>query len=194
MARELPYGPVNVEKFQQIKKYILRRPQAFDMGDWGESRSCGTTACIAGWAVALDDKVCRKRAKLRFHNGSCYPNGDVSLESSINVEEKAVEVLRLKTEGDLSWGFRSRVFNCDLWPEYYRDLYNEACYAGDAKGRAAAAADFIDYVCGLRDEKGNPIATAVEQLTAGEVKVVPEVPVAVTEEVKVAPPVCVTAG
>ncbi len=50
-------NPMNVKLLKQIKNRILAEPTEFDMCRWAASdkvSTCGTTACIAGWALALD--------------------------------------------------------------------------------------------------------------------------------------------
>jgi hypothetical protein len=44
---------MNTELFQQIHDIITTRPEAFDMATWEYTKSCGTTRCVAGWAVHL---------------------------------------------------------------------------------------------------------------------------------------------
>lgn len=48
----------NAELFRKIADQIRREPESHDQDDWGyrdPNTSCGTRACIAGWAVALGD-------------------------------------------------------------------------------------------------------------------------------------------
>ena len=48
---------MNVKLLKQIKEAIRRHPKQFDMAEWFrrdvEAPRCGTTACIAGWALTL---------------------------------------------------------------------------------------------------------------------------------------------
>ena len=44
---------VNKELFQKIHVQITAMPKSLDMNDWGRKSECGTTMCVAGWAVAL---------------------------------------------------------------------------------------------------------------------------------------------
>jgi hypothetical protein len=41
----------NVELLTRVRDLIREDPSKLDMSDW--ARPCGTTACIAGWAVQL---------------------------------------------------------------------------------------------------------------------------------------------
>ena len=41
---------MNTELFQKIHKQITEHPDTFNMESW-ENTACGTTRCIAGWAI-----------------------------------------------------------------------------------------------------------------------------------------------
>lgn len=55
---------VNIEKVTQLHDFLAENPAKLHMGYWGrvsrvqdsdcQEITCGTTACIAGWAVILD--------------------------------------------------------------------------------------------------------------------------------------------
>lgn len=47
MTEELP--TYNVDLMLQVRNQITTHPETHDQGSW----ACGTTACIAGWAVQL---------------------------------------------------------------------------------------------------------------------------------------------
>lgn len=62
MAKELP--EINQDLFGRIDKIIQSEPESFEMGCWerpsiqfvsldGETVACGTTRCVAGWAIHL---------------------------------------------------------------------------------------------------------------------------------------------
>lgn len=70
---------LNVRLLRRIQRHILAEPRRLDMASWAyhcvgtkkelaalEMPSCGTRACIAGWAVALGSpaKKTRQRAML----------------------------------------------------------------------------------------------------------------------------------
>lgn len=44
---------MNTELFQQIHDIITAQPEGFNMDAWEYTNSCGTTRCVAGWAVHL---------------------------------------------------------------------------------------------------------------------------------------------
>lgn len=41
----------NKELGRLVLRQVTEFPESFDMGDWAGSNACGTTACIAGWAM-----------------------------------------------------------------------------------------------------------------------------------------------
>ena len=43
----------NEELFRKVADAIEREPESYDQGWFFRDLGCGTTACIAGWAVAL---------------------------------------------------------------------------------------------------------------------------------------------
>ncbi|HKZ21197.1 MAG TPA: hypothetical protein VJQ57_13940 [Acidimicrobiia bacterium] len=46
---------INTERFRKIQEQIEREPESLDMVSWEDHRppfrTCGTTRCVAGWAV-----------------------------------------------------------------------------------------------------------------------------------------------
>ncbi len=54
---------MNVELLRRVQAHILEEPRRLNMDHWirtgqtgPDSPACGTTACIAGWALELDGK------------------------------------------------------------------------------------------------------------------------------------------
>jgi len=45
---------MNTELFAKIHEVITVEPRLFDMTTWEDTNACGTTRCIAGWAVHLN--------------------------------------------------------------------------------------------------------------------------------------------
>lgn len=43
----------NDDLFIDVLAHIERNPASWNQSTWGNSRSCGTVACFAGWACAL---------------------------------------------------------------------------------------------------------------------------------------------
>ncbi len=48
---------MNIKLLEKIKLAIRAYPNQFDMSNWFDKNECGTTACIAGWAVALNKNL-----------------------------------------------------------------------------------------------------------------------------------------
>ena len=59
-------------RLQAIAREVLADPKKLDMGRWhNESRGCGTSHCIAGWAVHLDPGgYDLEKALKATHNGA----------------------------------------------------------------------------------------------------------------------------
>lgn len=87
---------VNVPLLRQTLDYIKTHPQEWDQEVWRQVRPCGTVACFAGWACAL--------------NGDRFNPDDwdfvITDESGVSfpIEDRAREILGL-TIGDADWLF-----------------------------------------------------------------------------------------
>lgn len=153
----LPYGEVNVGLFQKIKAKILEEPRSFNMRSWGwhltkdalkaiedilppeKQPLCGTSACIAGWALAIDHTE----------------KGNSLVGFDFDQPAKAARLLGLAPDSlpedqlirrfadNSSW---PAIFDNDNWPEPFKQRYKEAC--DDQAECAKIAAEFIDYICG----------------------------------------------
>lgn len=44
---------LNSELMHQVADAIEAFPELFNMGDWAQASECGTTCCVAGWAVKI---------------------------------------------------------------------------------------------------------------------------------------------
>lgn len=44
------------QRRQELAAHIIGHPDEFNMASWGQRTACGTTACLAGWAVLLAEK------------------------------------------------------------------------------------------------------------------------------------------
>lgn len=42
---------MNIQRLQRIAAIELAQPDSFDMASWETPTGCGTTRCIAGWAI-----------------------------------------------------------------------------------------------------------------------------------------------
>lgn len=45
----------NNDKIREVMIHVTRHPERLDMNHWGSKQTpCGTTACLAGWAMLLN--------------------------------------------------------------------------------------------------------------------------------------------
>lgn len=131
-ARVMPYGDVNIAAFQAIKNQILAEPERFDVDSWfnwnEEKPSCGTTACIAGWACINEHLKTHKTIRtLRY------------LLDKSDTEHIAAKHLGISVEAANS------IFRLHGWPVEFTEKYKAE---QTTKGKARVAANFIDYICG----------------------------------------------
>ena len=149
----LPYGKVNVRLFQRIKRAILAEPLRLNMRSWidwvgnpysgllslrskRQSPTCGTVACIAGWACLLSE--------LGHLPKSPNETRATRTAASINqrISEEAAKLLQLSEETC------KQTFTEDLWPDPFRSQFERAA---TPKQRAKVAAAYIDWICGKSD-------------------------------------------
>lgn len=45
--------PINTDLLLEIREQITSHPETHDQNQWGRRTACGTTHCIAGWAIVL---------------------------------------------------------------------------------------------------------------------------------------------
>lgn len=118
---------LNVPLLRQVQAMIRKYPQNLDMNEWSDglivadkhtAPDCGTTACIAGWALALRD-------------GSFSQ----SLLGLVSVADQAMEIL----------GCDSNLFYIHMWEASFRDAYCEAYKEKDSAKMASVTCDYIDY-------------------------------------------------
>jgi hypothetical protein len=89
---------LNRELFEKVKAKILAVPDQFDMGDWESAKDCGTTRCIAGWALYL--------------SGNGY---ELHQENTYEIQMAAAKVLEINEEQAGALFFRMK------WPKEFRD-------------------------------------------------------------------------
>lgn len=120
---------MNVKLLEQVKGAILKHPENFDMelyaygtvvADKQAPPECGTTACIAGWAIAIHDGVVEEPQ---------------SIGQEMKIWQRAEEVLDLDSEQGRT------LFHVSKWPEVFRRGYK--CAESDAD-MAQIAAERID--------------------------------------------------
>lgn len=111
---------VNIELFQKIKKHILKDQNRLCMEWWCGIDSCGTSACIAGWAYILSN-----------NNVRCH-------ESMIS--SKIYEIAKLL---GIDNHYRNVFWVIGWKAGFYSKWYN-AC---SRKEKTQVAADYIDFIC-----------------------------------------------
>jgi len=123
---------------QRIKEKILKEPENFQMNYFTQFNTpCGTTACIAGWAVLLDAKDQGFEITKDWYQ---------SLKS--NVEQLASGLLGLDYSEETEEGKinSDTVFYVTDWPDDFKWRYKSAT---SQEKRAHIAAKYIDYLCSL---------------------------------------------
>jgi hypothetical protein len=115
---------LNVKLLRRIQKHILEEPKRFWMGWWETSSipdvnpaPCGTTACIAGWALALSGERI----------------------ADYNPGVRAARILGLSADG------YNKLFFSYAWPEPFLSRYERAEDNRNAKAMAKAGADRIEH-------------------------------------------------
>jgi hypothetical protein len=106
---------MNEQLLNQVKECILADPSQFHMANWqipSEHSSCGTTGCIAGWAVWLDKPEERDYKK------------NISLIPPCDIEPTAQQSLGItKRQGNA-------LFFVYEWPEEFRYEYIDIKHDG----------------------------------------------------------------
>ena len=113
---------MNVPLLRKIPEAITAEPGHFDMAFYASPSPCGTTACIAGWAVALRTGHALEELEERKTRG---------------VEQLAVEAL------DLSLFSAGALFHVSRWPEPFQSDYWAARTRTE---RAAVAVRRIEHL------------------------------------------------
>lgn len=132
---------MNIELLQKIKTAILTKPTAFDMGNWFQYQvysPCGTSACLAGWAITLGAAHSDKPSE-----GERVFEDQYSGRNGKSYSEWASELL------DLPPDFNTRsLFYASCWPEKLADRQEEAVNAFERNPETLAriAADRIDHL------------------------------------------------
>lgn len=138
---------MNIELLHEVQQHILAEPVRFNMNDWwyvgmsapfedlkiperrdkfARNPSCHTTACIAGWALAL-------RPDFEFISVNQI---DPDYINSDSVETTAATLLGITTEA------ATRLFHCEKWPANYAvAFYNTS----NPPSKAKIACERIDH-------------------------------------------------
>lgn len=107
---------MNIDLLMQVCDRIAKHPEGFDMDYWGHKTECGTTFCIAGWALVLSGQQ-PARYLVNYLGGMTVQNFGASGEQP-GVEASAL--LRLtECEGN-------KLFLLDNWPQAFRQALDMA--------------------------------------------------------------------
>jgi len=118
---------MNTKLLLRVKRAILRHPKQFDMSRWffyvgADVPRCGTTACIAGWALTLDGKTTplkmAKRLYKKLTGGELREGGAMGGIYNNDIESRAAKALGL-TEHQARW-----LFHVHNWPREFQNGVN----------------------------------------------------------------------
>ena len=112
---------MNVELLKKVRDAILEHPDWFDMEYWlGDTKtsSCGTTGCIAGWAVSIS----RGKSVSQYYEDN--------LKSSIGLYPRARDAVGLTEQQ------ADKLFYYPNWPSPYKKQYAQATYEQDSEKEA----------------------------------------------------------
>lgn len=133
---------MNIKLLKKIRREILRRPKQFNMNYWfryspKEISHCGTSACIAGWALTFGQKTTKpidaaKSLESEFGTAFIFQLG----RWNANITKQAEELLEL-TELQAQ-----KLFFHTEWPENFKKAY---IHGKTSTARAKAAAARIDH-------------------------------------------------
>lgn len=160
---------MNVELLRQVQKTMMDTGRV-DMGNWIEKTSpkadkaknnpndhwCGTTGCIAGWAMVLSPQVkLDKFGNIKTLTGElrekvletmtqkswCRDATKEQIEGWIDAADAETGQVLL----DLSDDEAQRLFYTENWPAKFEDAYNQAAREGSGCGMVKATVARIDH-------------------------------------------------
>ena len=130
---------MNVQLLEQVRDHIVEEPRRLDMGHWlresdeddSNAPACGTTGCIAGWAVTIakfgtDPKAAR----------SAWEGEQIAL---ISVAEEELQISDAEAE---------KLFYVTYWPRLLKEGYFDAEHRVDHQAMAQITAERIDHFIG----------------------------------------------
>ena len=130
---------LNVRLLRRIQRHILAEPGRLDMSSWAQdvssrasAPSCGTTACIAGWAVILTEA-----SKRKIRNLTKQLPYEIVPDNYTFDEDAAARLLGFDSENGAP-----SLFLVAKWPLRIRARYETG---RTPAARAKAASDAIDW-------------------------------------------------
>ena len=83
---------MNAELGRKVLDHVTAHRDQFDMMTWGEgNEACGTTACLAGWAMLLSGYRIRDWDTFVRPDGSFVPRGHRGTEGAVLLELSEAE-------------------------------------------------------------------------------------------------------
>lgn len=138
------------KRLRAVQTHITKFPNTFNLEKWGytnpdkcsDEHPCGTTACIAGWVVALE-------------YGPLSPNWegdpktwDIALVGTYNIEENAMTILGghgLTNRAEAAYDVLHSLFMFN-WPmDLKEELFNSPLDTAMEEVTAEEASGAIDY-------------------------------------------------
>lgn len=142
---------MNIQLLRRIQKVIVKRAKQFNMDTWfslmeRQSRGvhCGTTACLAGWALTVASQAKRKKLFQPLLAAKSVDKnfGDIKLMLGGNENhlmcKKGAEVLELNEDQ------AEKLFYLPNWPQDLHDRYDAARRTQSYNEQAAIASERID--------------------------------------------------
>lgn len=96
MNKEKLLNTYNAIKNSNIESLKFNMRRYFTEGRDPVINACGTAACIAGWAVAVEDGV--QRLKEISYTNDAYYEGNREGETPISVRQRATEIFEIDHE------------------------------------------------------------------------------------------------
>lgn len=132
---------INTELLARVRDHILEEPRRYDQTTFGEASEdapCGTAACIAGWAAHLSGRVSLKKLRAPMN-----PVREIrqTAQRALGLTDEEARVLFTGDPTPCWCGDK----DCALggWPPRFGKRYEKA---KTARGRASAAAAYIDHI------------------------------------------------
>jgi len=142
---------MNVKLLRRIQRVIKKRADQFDMNTWFNKDStashCGTTACLAGWALTLAGRKSHQLASpLKIARGLCQGfNENFDSIGVIGGERNYTIAVKGATELGLDYNQAEKLFYINHWPAKFSVGYYRARDKNDNVEKARVTCERIDH-------------------------------------------------
>lgn len=142
---------MNVKLLKRIQRAIKRRPAQFNMDRWFSQHPnvphCGTTACLAGWALTLDARKAHQKASplkaARQFLESCGERQRTYIRVgglyNFRMVEQGAMLLEISKEQ------AEKLFFVHNWPSNFRNEYQSNVDFNHQLKAAQIVSDRIDH-------------------------------------------------